>query len=98
MCELIHEESREVIVQAFVDGANLRPKGVQTYFCNCKRRMKTGSTSPFGTTRIRLRAVSVWRLGSVLPFFTGWLFLRSRALHLTAFRLADTAKSGETGY
>ena len=42
MYELIHEESREVIVQAFVDGVNLTPKGAQTYFYNCKRRMRKG--------------------------------------------------------
>jgi hypothetical protein len=28
----------------------------------------------------------------------GWLFLRSRALHLTVSRLADGAKLGESGY
>ena len=43
MYELIHEESREVIVQAFVDGANLTPKGAQTYFYNCKRRFRKQS-------------------------------------------------------
>lgn len=40
MYELIHEESREVIVQAFIEGANLTPKGAQTYFYNCKRRFR----------------------------------------------------------
>ena len=43
MYELIHEESREVIVQAFIDGANLTPKGAQTYFYNCKRKMRKRS-------------------------------------------------------
>lgn len=43
MYELIREESREVIVQAFIDGASLTPKGAQTYFYNCKRKMKKGS-------------------------------------------------------
>jgi hypothetical protein len=43
MYELIHEESREVIVQAFVEGASLTPKGAQTYFYNCKRKMRKGS-------------------------------------------------------
>lgn len=38
MFELISEEPREVIVQAFVEGAGLTPKGAQTYFYNCKRR------------------------------------------------------------
>ena len=43
MYELIHEESREVIVQAFIDGANLTPKGALTYFYNCKRRFRKRS-------------------------------------------------------
>ena len=38
MFELISGESREVIVQAFVEGASLTPKGAQTYFYNCKRK------------------------------------------------------------
>ena len=38
MYELIADENREVIVQAFVDGAGLTPKGAQTYFYNCKRK------------------------------------------------------------
>jgi hypothetical protein len=29
-----------VIVQAFIAGANLTPKGAQTYFYNCKRKMR----------------------------------------------------------
>jgi hypothetical protein len=40
MFETISDESREVIVQAFVDGAGLTPKGAQTYFYNCKRKAK----------------------------------------------------------
>jgi hypothetical protein len=43
MYELIKDESREVIVQAFVEGASLTPKGAQTYFYNCKRKMSKGS-------------------------------------------------------
>ena len=43
MYELIKDVSREVIVQAFVEGAALTPKGAQTYFYNCKRRMSKGS-------------------------------------------------------
>ena len=38
MYETIADEPREVIVQAFVDGAGLTPKGAQTYFYNCRRR------------------------------------------------------------
>lgn len=41
MYELIAGEPREVIVQAFVDGAGLTPKGAQTYFYNCKRKSKS---------------------------------------------------------
>jgi hypothetical protein len=40
MFETIADEPREVIVQAFVDGAGLTPKGAQTYFYNCKRKAK----------------------------------------------------------
>ena len=43
MYELISDEPREVIVQAFVDGAGLTAKGAQTYFYNCKRRVKKSS-------------------------------------------------------
>jgi len=38
MYDTIADEPREVIVQAFVDGAGLTPKGAQTYFYNCRRR------------------------------------------------------------
>jgi ribosomal protein S24E len=40
MYESISDEPREVIVQAFIDGAGLTPKGAQTYFYNCRRRAK----------------------------------------------------------
>jgi hypothetical protein len=43
MYESISDEPREVIVQAFIDGAGLTPKGAQTYFYNCKRRVKKSS-------------------------------------------------------
>jgi len=43
MYDLVHEETREVIVQAFIAGANLTPKGAQTYFYNCKRKMRKQS-------------------------------------------------------
>lgn len=43
MHELIHEESREVIVQAFIEGACLMPKGAQTYFYCCKRKFRKRS-------------------------------------------------------
>ena len=38
MFETISGEPREIVVQAFVDGAGLTPKGAQTYFYNCKRK------------------------------------------------------------
>lgn len=43
MFETIADEPREVIVQAFVDGAGLTPKGAQTYFYNCRRKATTAS-------------------------------------------------------
>lgn len=43
MFETIADEPREVIVQAFVDGAGLTPKGAQTYFYNCRRKTKKGA-------------------------------------------------------
>jgi len=42
MYELIRDETREVIVQEFVDGAGLTPKGAQTCFYNAKSKMATG--------------------------------------------------------
>ena len=41
MFETIADERPEVIVQAFVDGAGLTPKGAQTYFYNCRRKANT---------------------------------------------------------
>ena len=38
MYETISDEPKDVIVQAFVDGAGLTPKGALTYFYNCKRK------------------------------------------------------------
>lgn len=38
MYELIKDEPREVIVVAFVEGANLTPAGAQTYYYNVKRK------------------------------------------------------------
>jgi hypothetical protein len=43
MYELIYEESREVIVQALIEGSSLTPKGAQTYFYNCKRKFRKRS-------------------------------------------------------
>lgn len=38
--EMIHDEVRDVIVQAFVDGATLTVKGAPTYFYNVKRQIE----------------------------------------------------------
>jgi hypothetical protein len=38
MYTLISGEPRDIIIQAFVDGVGLTPKGAQTYFYNCKRK------------------------------------------------------------
>ena len=43
MFETIADEPREVIVQAFVDGAGLTPKGAPTYFYNCRRKANTAA-------------------------------------------------------
>jgi len=43
MFETIADEPREIIVQAFVDGAGLTPKGAQTYFYNCRRKATTAN-------------------------------------------------------
>lgn len=37
---MIAGEPRDIIIQAFIDGAGLTPKGAQTYFYNCKRKAK----------------------------------------------------------
>ena len=37
MWPLVKDETREVIVDAFVQGAGLTPMGAQTYFYNCRR-------------------------------------------------------------
>jgi hypothetical protein len=44
MYELIKDEEREVIAKAFVEGANLTPKGSMTYVYNIRRKIK--KTSP----------------------------------------------------
>lgn len=37
---LLHDLEQEVVVQAFVDGATLTPKGALTYWYNCRRKFK----------------------------------------------------------
>lgn len=36
---LIGEGSQESVVQAFIEGASLTPKGALTYWYNCKRKL-----------------------------------------------------------
>ncbi len=43
MFELIQDEPRDVIAQAFVEGANLTPKGAMTYVYNIRRKLKKTS-------------------------------------------------------
>ena len=43
MFALIHDESREVIAKAFMEGANLTEKGAMTYYYNCRRKFRENS-------------------------------------------------------
>lgn len=43
MYDLIKDEAREVISMAFVEGANLTPKGSMTYVYNIRRKLKKSS-------------------------------------------------------
>ena len=36
---LIGEGTQETVVQAFIEGASLTPKGALTYWYNCKRKL-----------------------------------------------------------
>jgi hypothetical protein len=40
MFALIHNEPREIISKAFMEGANLTEKGAMTYYYNCRRNFK----------------------------------------------------------
>ena len=40
MFALIHDEPREIIAKAFMEGANLTEKGAMTYYYNCCRKFK----------------------------------------------------------
>lgn len=37
---LIHDEHREVVIQAFIDGADVTPKGSPTYYYNISRKFR----------------------------------------------------------
>lgn len=43
MYDLIKDEAREIIAMAFVEGANLTPKGSMTYVYNIRRKLKKPS-------------------------------------------------------
>ncbi len=45
MFGIIHNEDREVIARAFVEGANLTTKGAMTYVYNIRRKWKNPSKS-----------------------------------------------------
>ena len=36
---LIGDSSQETVIQAFIEGASLTPKGALTYWYNCKRKL-----------------------------------------------------------
>lgn len=38
--ELIHTEPREIVLKAFIEGAEVTPKGAPTYFYNISRKFK----------------------------------------------------------
>ena len=38
--ELIHDEHREIILKAFIEGADVTPKGAPTYYYNSSRKFK----------------------------------------------------------
>ena len=43
--ELIHDEHRDIILKAFIDGADVTPKGAPTYFYNISRKFKRRNTT-----------------------------------------------------
>ena len=38
----LNESPQEVVLQAFIDGASLTPKGALTYWYNCRRKLSQG--------------------------------------------------------
>jgi galactose-1-phosphate uridylyltransferase len=42
--ELIHDEPRDVVIEAFIQGATITPKGAPTYFYNVSRKFKKAKT------------------------------------------------------
>ena len=43
--ELIHDEHRDIILKAFIDGADVTPKGAPTYYYNISRKFKRRNTT-----------------------------------------------------
>ena len=43
--ELIHEEHRDIILKAFIEGADVTPKGAPTYYYNISRKFKRRNTA-----------------------------------------------------
>jgi hypothetical protein len=43
--ELIHEEHRDIILKAFIEGAEVTPKGAPTYYYNISRKFKRRNTA-----------------------------------------------------
>ena len=43
--EIIHDEHREIILKAFIDGADVTPKGAPTYYYNISRKFKRRNTT-----------------------------------------------------
>ena len=41
---LIHDEHREVVLRAFIEGADVTPKGSPTYFYNISRKFRKQKT------------------------------------------------------
>jgi len=38
--KILKDETREVVLQAFIEGANITPKGSPTYFYNVTRKLR----------------------------------------------------------
>ena len=43
--ELIHDEHRDIILKAFIEGADVTPKGAPTYYYNISRKFKRRNTT-----------------------------------------------------
>ena len=43
--ELIHDEHRHIILKAFIEGADVTPKGAPTYYYNISRKFKRRNTT-----------------------------------------------------